>query len=239
MPALTETRPTTTRPLLSIARLNAADTLVRKEPFPFFVAHNQLPTDAAAALDQDFPRYREAGFFPHDPAECGPSFNALIEELTSPAFADAVGQRLGVPDLGSYPTLVTVSRSLNKTHGKIHTDGSSKIVTALMYLNRDWPNTSGGCLRFLKTIDDINGLVAPEVRPIYGTFAAFRRTDNSYHGHLPHEGERRVIQVAWLVSEEAKARKSRRGKISRIVKWATGLFSGPHFSTSQPRGKDD
>ncbi|HET7662775.1 MAG TPA: 2OG-Fe(II) oxygenase, partial [Rhodanobacteraceae bacterium] len=35
---------------------------------------------------------------------------------------------------------------------------------------------------------------------------------------LPYEGERRVIQVAWLVSEEAKLRKTQRGRFSRMLK---------------------
>jgi len=46
----------------------------------------------------------------------------------------------------------------------------------------------------------------------------FRRAENSYHGHLAYEGERRVIQVAWLTSEEEKARKTKRGKFSRVFK---------------------
>jgi hypothetical protein len=46
----------------------------------------------------------------------------------------------------------------------------------------------------------------------------FKRCDNSFHGHLPYEGERRVIQVAWLTSEEEKLRKTKRGKFSRTFK---------------------
>jgi hypothetical protein len=46
----------------------------------------------------------------------------------------------------------------------------------------------------------------------------FKRAENSFHGHLPYEGERRVIQVAWLTSEEEKLRKTKRGKFSRVFK---------------------
>ena len=74
-------------------------------------------------------------------------------------------------------------------------------------MNESWPDTHDGCFRFLKCVDDIDDLAAPEIRPMYGALAAFRRADNSFHGHLPYEGERRVIQVAWLTSEEEKARK--------------------------------
>ncbi len=204
--------------LLDPARLERPDTLVRHEPFPFMIAHGQLPDEARNDLDRDFPRYPSAGFFPWDPADCGPAVNALVEQLTAPAFAKRIGERLGIADLGQYPTLVTLCRLMNRRHGTIHTDSKSKVVTALLYLNPQWPDTSEGCLRFLDKIDDIDATVVPELPPLYGEFAVFKRCDNSFHGHLPYEGERRVIQVAWLTSEEEKLRKTRRGKFSRLFK---------------------
>lgn len=209
--------------LLDPAHLERADTVVHAQPFAFLIAQGQLPDTARAELAQDFPRYPNAGFFPYEEKDCGPSLNRLIRELTSREFADAIGARLGVPDLGEYPSLVTLCRSLNKRHGTIHTDSRSKIVTALVYLNESWPPISEGCLRFLNRIDDIDDLVVPEIRPLYGNLVAFRRADNSFHGHLPHEGERRVVQVAWLTSEDEKLRKTQRGKLSRLFK---KLFGG-------------
>ncbi|WP_395681047.1 2OG-Fe(II) oxygenase [Dokdonella sp.] len=209
--------------LLDPARLDRPDTLVCEQPFAFLIAREQLPATAAADLARDFPRYGNAGFFPHEAADCGISVNRLVDELTSPAFADAIGARLGIPQLGRHPSLVTLCRSLNLRHGTIHTDSKSKIATALVYLNESWPDISEGCLRFLNRFDDIDDLAVPEVRPLYGTLVAFRRADNSFHGHLPHAGERRVIQVAWLTSEDEKLRKTRRGKLSRLFK---KLFGG-------------
>ena len=204
--------------LLDPARLERPDTLVRQAPFPFMIAHGQLPDEARGDLERDFPHYPSAGFFPWDPTDCGPSINALVEQLTAPAFAGLIGQRLGIPDLGRYPTLVTLCRLMNKRHGTIHTDSRSKVATALLYLNPQWPDTSDGCLRFLEKIDDIDAMLAPELPSLYGEFAVFKRCDNSFHGHLPYEGERRVIQVAWLTSEEEKLRKTKRGKFSRLFK---------------------
>ena len=85
---------------------------------------------------------------------------------------------------------------------------------------------SAGALRFLKRVDSIDDLVAPEVPPVYGTLVAFKRADNSFHGHLPFEGERRVIQVAWLTSLEEKDRKTRRGRFSRLLKRILGRLDG-------------
>ena len=205
-------------PLLDPARLADAGSTVLHDPFPLLVAYDQLPAEATVALKGDFPRYGSAGFFPYAPEDCGPTVRELVDAITAPAFADVLGAQLGVDRLGQYPTLVTLCESLNRRHGTIHTDSRSKVVTALVYLNEDWPDTSGGCLRFLRKIDDIDALVIPEVRPLYGTIAAFKRADNSFHGHLPFEGERRVIQIAWLTSEDEKLRKTKRGRFSRLVK---------------------
>ena len=210
--------------LFDPARLERADTVVADAPFRFLIAKEQLPAEAAAELKRDFPNYAGAGFFPYEAKDCGPSVNALIAQLTEPAVASAVGRRLGIEDLGRYPTLVTLCRALNKRHGTIHTDSRSKVATALLYLNESWPATSDGCFRFLNRIDAIDDLAAPEIPPLYGHFVVFKRADNSFHGHLPYEGERRVIQVAWLVSEDAKARKTQRGKLSRLFKRLFGAL---------------
>jgi len=214
--------------LLDPARLDRPDTDVRAQPFPFLIAHGQLPDEARGDLERDFPRYASAGFFPYDVSDCGPSINALVERMTTPEFASAVGHRLGIENLGQYPTLITLCRLLNKRHGTIHTDSKSKVATALLYLNQQWPDTSDGCLRFLNRIDDIDDMVAPELTPLYGEFAVFKRCDNSYHGHLPYEGERKVIQVAWLTSEEEKLRKTKRGKFSRMFKKLVGKLDTRH-----------
>jgi hypothetical protein len=209
-------------PLIDPARLAAAE--VHEAPFHFLVARDQLPADDGTreALDRDFPPYPSAGFFPYRPEDCGPSIVAVVEALTAPAFAEALGARIALPDLAAFPPLVTICRHLNLRHGTIHTDSRSKIATALLYLERDWPHGSAGALRFLRRIDSIDEVVAPEIAPVYGTLAAFKRADDSFHGHLPFEGERRVIQVAWLASADELARKTRRGSFSRWLKKLLG-----------------
>lgn len=197
---------------------------VHETPFRFVTSSGVLDPAARDALLADFPRYAGAGFFPHDEADCGPAVNALVAALTRPDVADALGAQLGLPSLGGHPTLVTLCRALNSRHGNVHTDSLSKIATALVYLEPDWPNGSAGCLRFVANGDDVESVVVPELPPVYGNFAIFRRADNSFHGHLPFEGQRRVIQVAWLTSEEEKLRKTRRGRFSRLVKRIVGAL---------------
>ncbi|NUS60288.1 MAG: 2OG-Fe(II) oxygenase [Lysobacter sp.] len=207
--------------LLRTGQLDAAE--VQASPFPLLVARDVLDPAYVSALDADFPRYRGAGYFPHDDADCGDSVTALVAELTSPGFAEALGARLGIAGMSRHPPLVTICRSLNARHGSIHTDSLSKVASALLYLNPSWPDGShAGCLRFLSAANDIDATLVPEIPPIYGTLAAFKRTECSWHGHLPFEGERHVIQVAWLVDEKARSRKTRRGRWSRFVKWVAG-----------------
>lgn len=204
----------------------ASSAVVRDAPFPLLIAEGVLDDSAQRALADDFPCYRGAGFFPHADADCGPTINALIGELTAPAFADRIGELLGIERLNQFPVLVTICRALNLRHGTIHTDSQSKVASALVYLNPDWVPAHAGCLRFLASGNDIEALIAPEVKPLYGTLTAFRRTDNSFHGHLPYEGERRVIQVAWLVDAAQLDRKTRRGRFSRAIKWMAGRVDG-------------
>ncbi len=211
-------------PWVNAEKLQKQDTIIMSEPFPFLVAREMVPVEIKERLTTDFPPMKGAGYLPYDEQECGEAVNQLIEQLTAPVFADPLGNALGIDRLSQYPTYISISKSLNKRHGKIHTDGKSKIATMLLYLNEDWNVNTAGCLRFLNKIDDINDTVLPEIPPIYGTMVAFKRAENSFHGHLPFEGERRVIQIAWLVSAEDKLRKAKRGKLSQSIKKLFGWF---------------
>ena len=204
--------------------LQSEDTLVKRQPFPFLVAKEMLALSVKPRLLADFPPMKGAGYLPYESEECGTAVNELIDQLRAPAFANPLGEALGIDNLAQYPTYVSISKKLNKRHGTIHTDGKSKVATMLLYLNDEWSGEGQGCLRFLNKIDDIDDMVVPEVPPQFGTLVAFKRTENSFHGHLPFEGERRVIQIAWLVSAEDAARKAKRGKLSNAIKKLFGWF---------------
>lgn len=191
---------------------------MQKEPFPFLTAKNFLPDSLRADIAADFPAYTRPGFFPMDEKECGPTVRAIVRSLENPAFADRLGELLGVPKLGSLPSIVTIRKWSKETDGRIHNDGRVKVVTGLLYLNETWPDTSDGCFRVLTDSESFDHMAGPEVKPLYGYFGAFRRTENSWHGHLPFVGERRVIQIAWLTSMEEKLRKEKRGRFTRLLK---------------------
>ena len=80
--------------------------------------------------------------------------------------------------------------------------------------------------RILNGPDDVDDFAA-EVAPEAGTLAAFRRTDNSYHGHRPFVGVRRYVMFNWMVDQAAVTRElappspvaqvKRLGFLSRLV----------------------
>ena len=112
--------------------------------------------------------------------------------------------------------MVTLRARTRPVDGQIHTDSETKIVTALIYLNEDWSN-QGGRLRLLRGPDDIEDMIA-EVPPDAGTLLAFRRTDNSWHGHKPFDGVRRSIMLNWMVDAATMRRELRRHALSAGVK---------------------
>jgi hypothetical protein len=56
------------------------------------------------------------------------------------------------------------------------------------------------------------------VEPKWGRLLAFRRSDRSWHGHLPAEGERRVVQVNWVTSQAMADKELRRHRRSAWIK---------------------
>lgn len=181
-------------------------------PFPHMTATMLLPKDKEESLARDFPQIDMPGFFPVDGLRCGESFAELIADLRSPAFSQLMAEKFQLP-LADAPTLITIRRLSARKDGRIHTDGPDKIASALIYLNNTW-SPAEGRLRILPQASfDAPGAV--EISPVYGNFIAFRRSDRSFHGHLPFVGERRVVQLAWLTGAEALARKQKRH--SRIL----------------------
>jgi hypothetical protein len=147
------------------------------------------------------------------------AFGALIRRLRGPEVTRAFAVKFGVP-LDPEALMVTLRARTRRVDGQIHTDSTTKIVTALIYLNQDWTN-DGGRLRLLRDPDDIDDMIA-EVPPVAGTLLAFRRADNSWHGHKPFEGVRRSIMLNWMISPAIMRRELRRHALSAGMKSLLG-----------------
>jgi hypothetical protein len=198
-----------------------ANAPVVTEPFPFFTARNVLGTRNLAAIDRDFPDIVKPGIFPLSELTFGASFRALVDEIEGSELEAVIGEKFQI-ELSDKPLMVTVRGYCRARDGRIHNDSKDKVVTCLLYLNLDGWSEDGGRLRFLYDDHDLENLIA-EVPPLGGTFAAFRRTDKSWHGHASYEGPRRYIMFNWMASEKILAKNLGRHRISAAFK-RLGLF---------------
>ncbi len=189
---------------------------VVREPFTFFAAPGFLDKAAMEAINADFPNIKRGGSFPVSELDYGPAFAALLDEVQSDAFREAMGEKYGI-DLSPYPQMITVRGQCVSKDGRIHPDTDTKVVTCLIYLNRsDWDNPSGR-LRMLNSATDLEDYIV-EVAPEWGTLLTFLRADNSYHGHHKFEGERRSIQINWVTSQAVVDKQLSRHRMSARLK---------------------
>ncbi len=192
-----------------------AEAPMTREPFPHFVASRVLDVPALDAVRQDFPPITKPGVFPLSELSPAGAFADLIEDINSAELESIMEEKFQM-SLAEYPLMITVRGHCQKKDGRIHTDSLDKIVTCLLYLNPPW-SQSGGRLRLLRNGTDLEDMVA-EVPPNGGTLVAFQRTDNSWHGHHPYEGERRYVMFNWVKSDAALRRNLGRHKFSARLK---------------------
>ena len=145
----------------------------------------------------------EHGSFPLAAVPAARHSPDLAAELEGEALRREIERKFAI-DLSGRPTMITVRGHSDGKDGRIHTDSATKLITLLLYLNPVWDET-GGRLRLLRRGDDLDDCAA-EIAPVAGTMVAFRRSAASFHGHYPHRGERRVVQLNW-VTEPAVVRR--------------------------------
>ncbi len=194
-------------------------TPLTREPFQYLIVPGFLKPAASAAVNADYPRIDSPGSFPIQSLTYGPAFKGLVQALRGPEFRAAFAEKFGV-DLRGRPTMITARGRCGPKDGRIHTDSETKIITVLLYMNPSWEE-AGGRLRLLRSADDIEDVLA-EVPPVEGTLVAFCRSDNSYHGHKPFVGPRRVVQFNWVTSWRVALFENWRHRLSAWLKGARG-----------------
>ena len=199
--------------LLNLATFNAMP--LCREPFDYLVVPGFLKAEELGRIHADYPQVDRPGSFPLSEVSYGPVFAALIEELRNDTVREAFEKKFGV-DLKNRPTMFTVRGRSAERDGQIHTDSLAKILTILIYMNPKWEE-SGGRLRLLRSGTDIEDVIV-EVPPDEGTLLCFRRSDNSWHGHKPFVGPRRVIQMNWVTSQRVLRYESSRHRLSAALK---------------------
>lgn len=193
---------------------------VSSDPYPHFIGSSFLYEDVHNDLRRDFPSITKPGFLTVSEIDIHGCFRCFIEELEGSKLSNAVGEKINM-DLDRYPRLTTIRRFSQQKDGRIHTDSESKLATFLVYFNDSWNASEGGCLRVLRSSQDFDDMVA-EIPPITGNIFGFKRTENSWHGHKPFVGERRVVQITWLRDTSDLERKKKRNKLAQLFKGILG-----------------
>jgi SM-20-related protein len=167
--------------MLDLERLRAAP--LCRDPFDFVIVDEFIRARDLPALLADFPAVRRHGSFPLGALACGAAFGALAAELEGDELRREIERKFAI-DLAGRPTMITVRGMSDGKDGRIHTDSPTKLITLLLYMT--------DC--------------AAEVAPLAGAMVAFRRSAASFHGHYPHRGERRALQLNWVTDESVVRR---------------------------------
>ena len=192
-----------------------AATPLATDPYEHLVVPGFLDQPMIDGATADFPDVAKAGLFPTTEVSCAGGFQRLLDALDGPKFEAAISQKFSV-DVTGLPKLFTVRGRAQPKDGRIHTDSVTKVITVLIYLNRDW-SALGGRLRVLRGPNDISDYTT-EIEPAAGTLFGFLRSDKSFHGHEPFDGERRAIQINWMRTVAVRDREISRHRMSSRLK---------------------
>ena len=203
--------------LLNVDAIRSAD--LSSDPYAYILGSDFLCAEAVDDLRRDFPVIDKPGYLTVDEVQLNGRFRTLIEELEGPELTEELSTKFG-RDLHAFPRLTTVMKRSQPKYGAIHTDGPSKVMTMLVYMNDNWNADGGGRLRVLYDGENFEPYKV-EVPPVMGTVFAFLRGDKSWHGHQPFAGERKVVQVAWVTNADELARKKKRNRAAQFFK---GIF---------------
>jgi hypothetical protein len=185
-----------------------------KDPFPYLVLTGFIKESVLDEVVAAYPVVDKPGSFPLAGLTYGKSFAGLIRELEGPEVRNAFEDKFGI-DLANRPTMITARGMCRARDGQIHTDSRSKVITVLIYLNRQW-ESQGGCLRLLRS-PDLEDCIQ-EVNPDAGTMITFLNTENAWHGHASYEGPRRAIQLNWVTDDGVVKREQKRHRVSAFLK---------------------
>ena len=198
------------------------NTPLTREPFESLVVPEFVKPQARKTINDDYPKISKPGSFPLSEVTFGPKFKEFIDDLNSSELRGAFERKFSI-DLTGRPTMITARGRCSDKDGKIHTDSKTKIITGLIYMNPKWESV-GGRLRLLRSGNDLDDMIL-EVPPEEGTLLAFKRSDNSWHGHKSFAGERRVLQFNWVTSGEVVRREQGRHRFSATIKKIFGAIA--------------
>ena len=199
--------------LLNLDNLRQAK--LETDPFPYTIVPEFLHRNTLNSINDTFPPITSGGSFDVRNLQADMTVKTVIDELDQPDFQKVIEDKFGV-DLADKPKMYSLRGYTRAKDGKIHTDSKEKIITVLLYFNLDW-QPSEGRLRLLRDGKNLDNYVA-EVASDNGMLLVFKRSDNSWHGHFPFEGQRRALQMNWMTGSGWIGWHQMRHALSAIVK---------------------
>ena len=136
---------------------------VQYKPYEFLLARDLVRPEKGPALLEEFPEMTKPGYLTVDQDGLSGTFRRFIQELEGPELTEELSVAFD-RDLAACPRLTTIMRYSGRKHGAIHTDGESKVLTLLVYLNPKWGTGAEGRLRVLYDGEDVDNF-AVEVHP--------------------------------------------------------------------------
>lgn len=200
---------------LNIDRLRAAK--IETEPYDYVVVPGFLSPETVRRINASYPKIEKGGSYPIESLDESMAIRDVIAELDGAEFEAVIEEKFDVSLVGR-PKMFSLRGYTRAKDGQIHTDSRDKIITVLLYLNETWTQP-GGRLRILRDGVNVDDFVM-EVPPDNGTLLIFKRSDKSWHGHHPFDGQRRSLQMNWMTSDASKGFHAIRHKISAAVKKA-------------------
>lgn len=132
------------------------------------------------------------------------SWVKLLDELRSERFTSWLSNGTGI-SLAGLLRSIGIYFHRNGDYLSVHKDKATKAITAILYLNSDWPDDAGGRFQcFTSAAPDENPVI--ELSPVGGRLLAFKPTDSSWHAvsEVAHPAgeERLTVQLEYWLSTE-------------------------------------
>lgn len=189
---------------------------LNKIPYEYMVVEDFIKRQHIDMLYREFPKVIGRGSFSKHSLALSPSFASFLNEIEGIELKTLLAKKFSM-DLSHRPAMSTIRGYTGPQDGKIHIDSKGKLVTLLIYMNRDWNEYEDGNLRILNSSEDIDNY-AEEVPARAGTLLVFKCTSDAWHGHKSFSGPRKAIQTNYVVNYQYLFKEQLRHRASSLIK---------------------
>ncbi|MFP5023487.1 2OG-Fe(II) oxygenase [Pseudonocardia phyllosphaerae] len=207
--------------------LSQPNLVERETPFQLFLGRDLLSDDQLRKLHEDAPTTELERIAVEDPEhekqyrmnlislvedeaetraarQLPASWRALLDDLRAPRFTSWLESGTGI-NLAGLSRSIGIYVHRNGDFLSVHKDKPTKAITAILYLNPEWPEEAGGQFQMFAS-GDVGRSPVDVIAPVGGQLLAFRPTDKSWHAvsEISHPAavDRLTVQIEyWLTTE--------------------------------------